>query len=390
VQGDPNTGYLYDAEGRRIAKGNITSWSCDPVVSHFQLTESYALGQSGEEMSMFNGSGQWQRSNVYGAGRLLATYDANGLHFHITDPLGTRRVQVSGNSATAGIPELDFQSLPFGDMPQTVSDPNAISGANDATPLHFTGKEHDSESGNDYFGARYYASSIGRWMSPDWAAKAEPVPYAKLDDPQSLNLYGYVGNNPMRDIDVDGHGVWAGVCGIARTPRCDELDAAEQAEQERQKAKQQGGAGSSLPSSLAMATGPSIGKIFSTARKLFGFGKDAKEELDTKEQYSFWSTVHSGHLSKLQLDRGFSKYADPMHIGVDNAQIKLDEAEMSYYGTQEILTGAGVAGGIMFSEVGNGTLSTLQMRIDSARQNVEREMDTYNHFMGAVLIQDPN
>jgi hypothetical protein len=46
-------------------------------------------------------------------------------------------------------------------------------------------------------------------MSPDWSAKEEPVPYAKLDDPQSLNLYGYVGNNPLSRADADGHcGFW--------------------------------------------------------------------------------------------------------------------------------------------------------------------------------------
>ena len=69
----------------------------------------------------------------------------------------------------------------------------------------FTGKERDSESGLDYFGARYYGSSMGRFMSPDWSAKAEPVPYAKLDNPQSLNLYSYVGNNPLSRVDADGH-----------------------------------------------------------------------------------------------------------------------------------------------------------------------------------------
>jgi hypothetical protein len=42
-------------------------------------------------------------------------------------------------------------------------------------------------------------------MSPDWSAKEEPVPYAKLDDPQTLNLYGYVGNNPLSRADADGH-----------------------------------------------------------------------------------------------------------------------------------------------------------------------------------------
>jgi RHS repeat-associated protein len=69
----------------------------------------------------------------------------------------------------------------------------------------FTGKERDAESGLDYFGARYYASSMGRWMSPDWADKPEAVPYSDLENPQSLNLYQYVGNNPLSKADADGH-----------------------------------------------------------------------------------------------------------------------------------------------------------------------------------------
>ena len=47
--------------------------------------------------------------------------------------------------------------------------------------------------------------SMGRFMSPDWSAKVEPVPYSKLDDPQSLNLYAYVMNNPLTRADADGH-----------------------------------------------------------------------------------------------------------------------------------------------------------------------------------------
>jgi RHS repeat-associated protein len=68
-----------------------------------------------------------------------------------------------------------------------------------------TGTERDTESGNDYFGARYYASSMGRFISPDWSAKLAPVPYARLGNPQTLNLYGYVGNNPLSAVDPDGH-----------------------------------------------------------------------------------------------------------------------------------------------------------------------------------------
>jgi RHS repeat-associated protein len=72
-------------------------------------------------------------------------------------------------------------------------------------PSRSTGKERDSESGNDYFEARYYSSAMGRFMSPDWSAKEEPVPYANLNEPQSLNLYAYAGNNPLTRADADGH-----------------------------------------------------------------------------------------------------------------------------------------------------------------------------------------
>jgi RHS repeat-associated protein len=69
----------------------------------------------------------------------------------------------------------------------------------------FTGKERDPESGLDMFGARYYGSSLGRFMTPDWAAKPIAVPYAMFGDPQSLNLYSYVRNNPLAKADADGH-----------------------------------------------------------------------------------------------------------------------------------------------------------------------------------------
>ena len=65
---------------------------------------------------------------------------------------------------------------------------------------HYTGKERDTESGNDYFGARYYASSMGRFMSPDPAG----VRAVKLANPQTWNWYAYVINNPLRYTDPTG------------------------------------------------------------------------------------------------------------------------------------------------------------------------------------------
>jgi RHS repeat-associated protein len=81
----------------------------------------------------------------------------------------------------------------------------------DPNHYKFTGKERDTESNLDYFGARFYGSKTGRFMTPDWAAKPTSVPYANFGNPQSLNLYSYVQNNPTTVGDPDGHCPWCPV-----------------------------------------------------------------------------------------------------------------------------------------------------------------------------------
>jgi RHS repeat-associated protein len=68
-----------------------------------------------------------------------------------------------------------------------------------------TGKERDAETQLAYFGARYYSNWSGRFLTPDWAAKATAVPYANFGNPQSLNLYTYGENNPTTFGYPDGH-----------------------------------------------------------------------------------------------------------------------------------------------------------------------------------------
>ena len=177
--------YVYNAEGERVAKENSSG----------QVTASYVLGPGGAQVAEVNGSGQWQHSNVYALGQIIATYDASGTRFQLDDAQGSRRVQANADG-TVG---LSCFTYPYGDG-LSCSGPDE-----DATEQHFTGKEYDVESGNYYFGARYDADNYGRFLTPDWSATAEPVPYAKLDDPQSLNLYSYVLNNPLGGIDPDGH-----------------------------------------------------------------------------------------------------------------------------------------------------------------------------------------
>jgi RHS repeat-associated protein len=187
------TGYIYGADGTRVAKGTITALSCDPAANGFHTINDYVLDPAGEQVTEMgmdaNNSMAWQHTNVWAGGNLVATYDPDGLHFHLTDPLGTRRSQTD----YAGVVEQTCSSLPFGDsLACTVS-------IQAPTEHHFTGKERDTESGNDYFEARYYSSSMGRFMSPDPAnAGADPA------NPQSWNMYSYALNNPLNLIDPNG------------------------------------------------------------------------------------------------------------------------------------------------------------------------------------------
>ncbi len=66
--------------------------------------------------------------------------------------------------------------------------------------VNFTGKERDSETGLDYFGARYFSGAQGRFTSPDPAGLLA----AKPGNPQSWNLYSYVMNNPLIYVDPNG------------------------------------------------------------------------------------------------------------------------------------------------------------------------------------------
>ena len=193
------TQYFYDATGQRVMKGSIGTFNCNISSNQWSLTSSYILGKGGEQVDELNASGGWTHTNVFAGGGLFATYNTvnpSTPHYHFSDWLGSRRVQAGGAS---GGPEETCWNQPFGD--------NLVcSGSGtDATEHHFTGKERDTESGNDYFGARYYASSMGRFMSPDWDSSPVAIPYADRTNPQSFNLYSYAGNNPLSRTDPDGH-----------------------------------------------------------------------------------------------------------------------------------------------------------------------------------------
>ena len=181
--------YWYDAEGQRIRKVSAAG------------TEEYVYDVAGRQIAGMQPNGSFNRVELYAGSRHLATYEAAGSSnpaqtvFIHNDWQGTERVR----SKYDGTSYQTCTNLPYGDQ-QTCT-----AGVTDPSPLHYTGKMRDAETNLDYFGARYYSSGMGHWMTPDWDAKPAAVPYANFGDPQSLNLYAMVNGSPVSHQDSDGH-----------------------------------------------------------------------------------------------------------------------------------------------------------------------------------------
>jgi RHS repeat-associated protein len=189
---------VYDGDDRRVAK----EWSGAQRTLYWFSNENLVAES--------DTSGTLQRAYFYFGSSRVARIDnpalATGqLHFYYADHLGSTRMVTDAQGAMStcapsprlsGEDESDF--YPFGaEIPICDRDSNA---------LKFTGKERDSETGLDYFGARYYGSNMGRWSSPDILNLTED----RIFNPtNTLNKYAYAANNPLRFGDPDGRDVTA-------------------------------------------------------------------------------------------------------------------------------------------------------------------------------------
>ncbi|GJL64185.1 MAG: hypothetical protein NPIRA04_28390 [Nitrospirales bacterium] len=90
---------------------------------------------------------------------------------------------------SSGVSEQDVAYYPYGDT-------RSNTGTADVA-YKYTGKEQDDSTGLYFYEARYYDPVLGRFISPDTIV---PNP----GNPQSLNRYSYVLNNPLRYTDPSG------------------------------------------------------------------------------------------------------------------------------------------------------------------------------------------
>ena len=170
--------YTYDGDGKRVQKSTGKLYwygmGSDP------LDETDATGST--DNAAFN-------EYIFFNGKRIARRDSsNTVNYYFADHLGTARIVTS--SVGAVLDDSDF--YPFGGERTVVS--------SSGNSYKFTGKERDAESGLDYFGARYYASTMGRFSSTD----PKGLGLRHLLNPQKLNKYSYVLNNPLSLFDPNG------------------------------------------------------------------------------------------------------------------------------------------------------------------------------------------
>ncbi|MFN0110746.1 MAG: RHS repeat domain-containing protein [Blastocatellia bacterium] len=199
VQSGTTSYYVYDSDGKRVRRivGATETWM--------------VYGISGELIAEYasNGAaGSPQKEYGYRGGQMLIVAQTSPLEIRwtVTDHLGTPRMNIQGNGASGGllssVKRHDY--LPFGEelfagVGLRSSSSHGYEPPSDGIRQKFTDKERDTETGLDFFEARYFASVQGRFTSPDDFWKD-----SQLGDPQSWNKYAYVRNNPLKYTDPSG------------------------------------------------------------------------------------------------------------------------------------------------------------------------------------------
>jgi len=181
--------------GTVLFSGNLNGYGTQLP---FSLSVTVAAGDAIEFTVGVGANGTYNNDSTGLAATIVSQGGVANIEWLVSDQLGTPRMVVDSTGSLAGVRRHDY--FPFGEeIPGDSSWRTAARGyAGDSVRQKFTDKERDSETGLDYFVARYYSSAQGRFTGPDSVG-------GSALNPQTLNLYAYVHNNPLKLTDPTGH-----------------------------------------------------------------------------------------------------------------------------------------------------------------------------------------
>jgi RHS repeat-associated protein len=188
------TTFTYSARGELLGAtlpdGKVISYDHDPVGRRIAkrvngtIIEKYLWQNQTRLLAVYGGSNNLIMRFTYADGRMPVSMAKDGVTYYLfIDQLGSLRAIVDGNGQI--IKELVYDS--FGYLYNE-------SNLSFTIPFGFAGGLHDRDTGLIRFGLRDYDPAIGRWTAKD------PIDFAGGD----VNLFGYVGNNPINRIDPFG------------------------------------------------------------------------------------------------------------------------------------------------------------------------------------------
>lgn len=169
--GRGNAALEYDPEGR-LQRTIIAGVTTDLLYDGTDLIAEY------------DASGALQQRYVHGPGtdEPIVSYEGDGTTartWMIADNLGS----IVATTDASGYATNTFSYGPFGETDSWVDGPR----------FRYTGQQYFARSGLYYYKARFYSPTMGRFLQTD--------PAGTKDD---LNLYAYVGNNPVNRVDPTG------------------------------------------------------------------------------------------------------------------------------------------------------------------------------------------
>lgn len=194
------TYYVYDASGQRVRKvcekkaGLIEERIYLGGFEIFRKHEGNLAGPIGANTATL----ERETLHVMDDAQRIALVETRTLPLtpNPNDPLQLIRYQFGNHLGSASL-ELDGQAqiISYEEYsPYGSSTYQAVRSETKAAKRYrYTGKERDDESGMYYYGARYYAAWLGRWVCCD--------PSGLTDGP---HLYRYTSLNPIRFIDSTG------------------------------------------------------------------------------------------------------------------------------------------------------------------------------------------